>query len=121
MGDNASSPADFKLMGESTGLLDQKSGLQQAFIESLMKVKQLQLQAFWLIKSASRRLVYRERMNLKGQYISYFSNPDRLKNRKKKKFKIFKVKPRSNYDDVIINIIIILNINKLINLIKLKI
>lgn len=28
MGANASSPADFKLMGESTSLLDQKSGLQ---------------------------------------------------------------------------------------------
>lgn len=28
MGDNASSPADFKLLGESTSLLDQKSGLQ---------------------------------------------------------------------------------------------
>jgi len=28
MGANTSSPADFKLMGESTSLLDQKSGLQ---------------------------------------------------------------------------------------------
>ena len=36
-------------------------------------------------------------------YRPRFSNPDRLLNRKREKFKIFEVEPRSNYDDVIIN------------------
>ena len=48
-----------------------------------------------------------------------FSNLDRSLNRKKKSFKILEVKLKSNRDDVIINLIIILNI-KNIKLIKIK-
>ena len=51
---------------------------------------------------------------------AWFSDPNRLKNCKIKMFKIFEIRPRS-CDDVIINIITILNINKYIKLIKLKI
>ena len=47
-----------------------------------------------------------------------FSDSDRSLNRKKKRFKVFEVEPRSNRDDVIINLIIILNIYKNIKLIK---
>ena len=39
---------------------------------------------------------------------------------KRERFKIFKVEPRSNRDDVIINLIIILNINKYIKLVKIE-
>ena len=35
-----------------------------------------------------------------------FSDPDRSLNGKNERFKVFKVKPRSNRDDVIINLII---------------
>ena len=35
-----------------------------------------------------------------------FSDPDRSLNRKNKRFKVFEVEPRSNRDDVIINLII---------------
>ena len=48
-----------------------------------------------------------------------FSNLDRSLNRKKKSFKILEVELKSNRDDVIINLIIILNI-KNIKLIKIK-
>ena len=48
-----------------------------------------------------------------------FSNLDRSLNRKKKSFKIPEVELKSNRDDVIINLIIILNI-KNIKLIKIK-
>ena len=49
-----------------------------------------------------------------------FWNPDRSLNRKKKRFKVFKVEPGLNRDDVIINLIIILNINKYIKLVKIE-
>ena len=48
-----------------------------------------------------------------------FSDLDRSLNRKKKSFKILEVELKSNRDDVIINLIIILNI-KNIKLIKIK-
>ena len=48
-----------------------------------------------------------------------FSDLDRSLNRKKKSFKIPEVELKSNRDDVIINLIIILNI-KNIKLIKIK-
>ena len=48
-----------------------------------------------------------------------FSDLDRSLNRKKKNFKILEVELKSNRDDVIINLIIILNI-KNIKLIKIK-
>ena len=35
-----------------------------------------------------------------------FSDSNRSLNRKKKRFKVFEVKPESNHDDVIINLII---------------
>ena len=38
---------------------------------------------------------------------SWFSDPDHSMNRKRKRFKVFKVGSRSNRDDVIINLIII--------------
>ena len=41
-------------------------------------------------------------------FLTRFSDPDRLLNRKRKRVKVFEVKPRSNRDDVIINLIIIL-------------
>ena len=41
-------------------------------------------------------------------------------NRKMENFKVFEVGPRSNRDDIIINLIIILNIYKNIKLIKKK-
>ena len=47
-----------------------------------------------------------------------FSDPDRSLNRKRERFKGFKVGLRSNRNDVIINLIIILNIYKNIKLIK---
>ena len=47
-----------------------------------------------------------------------FSDPNRSLNRKRKRFKGFEVAPRSNRDDVIINLITILNIYKNIKLIK---
>ena len=47
-----------------------------------------------------------------------FSDPNRSLNRKRERFKGFEVEPRSNSDDVIINLIIILNIYKNIKLIK---
>ena len=37
---------------------------------------------------------------------------DRSKNQKRKRFKVFKIGPRSNCDDIIINLIVILNIDK---------
>ena len=39
---------------------------------------------------------------------AWFSDPDRLLNRKRERFKSFEVEPGSNRDDVIINLIIIL-------------
>ena len=36
-----------------------------------------------------------------------FSDPDRSLNRKRERFKGFEVEPKSNYDDIIINLIII--------------
>ena len=48
-----------------------------------------------------------------------FSDLDHSLNRKKKSFKILEVELKSNRDDVIINLIIILNI-KNIKLIKIK-
>ena len=48
-----------------------------------------------------------------------FSDLDRSLNRKKKSFKILEVELKSNRDDVIINLIIILNINKNIKLTKI--
>ena len=41
-------------------------------------------------------------------------------NCKRERFKVFKVEPESNHDDVIINLIIILNINKYIKLVKIE-
>ena len=49
---------------------------------------------------------------------SWFSDPDRSLNRKRERFRVFEVELRSNRDDVIINLIIILNIYKNIKLIK---
>ena len=49
-----------------------------------------------------------------------FSDLDRSLNCKRERFKVFKVKPKSNCDDVIINLIIILNINKYIKLLQKK-
>ena len=40
-------------------------------------------------------------------------------NRKNERFEVFEIEPRSNRDDVIINLIIILNIYKKIKLIKI--
>ena len=54
---------------------------------------------------------------LLSNYVKYkVFRSDRSMNRKRKMFKIFKVEPRLNRDDVIIN----LNINKYIKLIKIK-
>ena len=50
--------------------------------------------------------------------IARISDPDRSLNRKRERFKGFEVEPRSNRDDVIINLIIILNIYKNIKLIN---
>ena len=55
-----------------------------------------------------------------GPWMARFWNPDRSLNRKRERFKVFKVELRSNRDDVIINLIIILNINKYIKLIKIE-
>ena len=52
---------------------------------------------------------------------SWFSDPDRSLNRKRERFRVFEVELRSNRDDVIINLIIILNIYKNIKLIKNRI
>ena len=51
---------------------------------------------------------------------SWFSDLDHSLNRKGKRFKVFEVEPGLNRDDVIINLIIILNINKYINLVQKK-
>ena len=51
---------------------------------------------------------------------SWFSDLDHSKNRKKEIFKIFKVGPKLNCDKVIINIIIILNINIYVKLVKIE-
>ena len=40
------------------------------------------------------------------EYDPRFSDPDRSLNRKNERFKVFEVEPRSNRDDVIINLII---------------
>ena len=50
--------------------------------------------------------------------INGFENSNRLLNHKRKRFKVFEVKSRSNHDDVIINLIIILNIYKNVKLVK---
>ena len=42
----------------------------------------------------------------KASSYSRFSDPDRLLNRKRKRFKVFEVEPGSNCDDIIINLII---------------
>ena len=47
-----------------------------------------------------------------------FSDLDRSLNHKREMFKVFEIEPRSNRNDVIINLIIILNIYKNIELIK---
>ena len=52
---------------------------------------------------------------------SWFSDLDRSLNRKGKRFNVFEVERGLNRDDVIINLIIILNINKYINLVQKKI
>ena len=49
-----------------------------------------------------------------------FSDSDRSLNRKSERFKIFKVKPKLNHNNIIINLIIILNINKNIKLVKIE-
>ena len=49
-----------------------------------------------------------------------FLDLDRSLNCKRERFKVFKVKPKSNRDDVIINLIIISNINKYIKLFAKK-
>ena len=49
---------------------------------------------------------------------SWFSDPDRSLNRKREMFRVFEFELRSNRDNVIINLIIILNIYKNIKLIK---
>ena len=41
-------------------------------------------------------------------------------NHKKERFKVFKVESRSNRDDVIIKLLIILNINKFIKLLQIE-
>ena len=51
-------------------------------------------------------------LNLLAYCNLRFSDSDRSLNRKRERFKDFEVKPRSNHDDVIINLIIILNIYK---------
>ena len=50
----------------------------------------------------------------------WFLDPNHSLNRKNERFKVFEIKPRSNRDDVIINLIIILNINKYINLVQIN-
>ena len=49
-----------------------------------------------------------------------FLDLDRSLNCKRERFKVFKIKPKSNRDDVIINLIIISNINKYIKLFAKK-
>ena len=51
---------------------------------------------------------------------SRFSETDRILNRKRERFKVFEIEPESNRDDIIINLIIILNINKNIKLVKIE-
>ena len=51
-------------------------------------------------------------------YSSRFPDSDRSLNRKRERFKVFEIEPRSNHDDVIINLIIILNIYINIKLVK---
>ena len=51
---------------------------------------------------------------------SRFSETDRILNRKRERFKVFEIEPGSNRDDIIINLIIILNINKNIKLVKIE-
>ena len=51
-------------------------------------------------------------------YTARFLDLDHSLNRKRERFKGFEVEPRSNSDDVIINLIIILNIYKNIKLIE---
>ena len=52
---------------------------------------------------------------------TFFPFLNHSKNRKREIFKIFKVGPKSNHNNVIINIIIILNINKYVKLVKIEI
>ena len=51
---------------------------------------------------------------------SRFSETNRTLNCKRERFKVFEIEPRSNRNDVIINLIIILNINKNIKLVKIE-
>ena len=50
----------------------------------------------------------------------WFLDPNRSLNHKNERFKVFEIKSKSNCDDVIINLITILNINKNIKLMKIE-
>ena len=49
---------------------------------------------------------FQKNKNKKFRIIPRFSDPDHSLNYKRKRFKVFKVEPRSNRDDIIINLII---------------
>ena len=46
-------------------------------------------------------------MHLNSCFMDLGHDTDRSLNRKRKRFKVFEVKPKSNHDDVIINLITI--------------
>ena len=71
----------------------------------------MQLDSFSFVNDVFLKLALRV-------YHLRFSDPDRSLNHKRKMFKVFEIEMGSNYDDFIINLIIILNIYKNIKLIK---
>ena len=68
------------------------------------------IKCYHVILKSNKRETYKK---------SWFRNPDYSMNHKRKRFKIFEIRPRLNYDDIIINLIIILNINKYIRAIQI--
>ena len=80
----------------------------------------LKLSKNGLLISALRALISMTYIYIYIYVRTRFSDSDRSLNRKSERFKIFKVKPKSNHNNIIINLIIILNINKNIKLVKIE-
>ena len=59
------------------------------------------------MKISKRERMRINKFNLKELLFSRFLDPNRSLNRKNERFKIFEIDPRSNHNNVIINLIII--------------